>query len=273
MDLEEYGRRKQQITDSLLLSLAATLLAFLVPGITPTRWRTLIQGIYPRVKQARDEAAVLAQQFFDDNRSQFSPDGDDERVDFYRDEHYPVEWLTEAVDLVYDRLQKQDADSQAAIQDMSNRLIKVVEDGARRTLLNGVEADRQCLGWARYDPRPPTCAFCAMMISRGPAYKSARTAGADLDDESAAELWEIGDYDAMNAMMNRWHPGCTCVVAPVYTYENYPTEQQEISAFAIYRAGRELAGSGNFKEILKAMRRLLRDRANKDEDEVRLPSN
>ena len=211
----------------------------------------------------------MAREFFDSNREAQNPGSG--RVDFYKDDYYPVEWFEEAIRPVFNELQDPNFDPESAVTEMSNRLVKVIEDGARRTLLRGVEADSECLGWARYDPQPPTCAFCTMMISRGPAYRSAMTAGAKLDDVSAADLWERGDFAAMSAMMNRWHPGCTCVVVPVYDYEGYPTEDQEKAAFEIYKRARKLADSTSYKDILKAMRRLLRD-PQSNEDETDLPS-
>lgn len=64
-------------------------------------------------------------------------------------------------------------------------------DGGRDTLLDTVAADPKALGWARV-ASGNACAFCAMVASRGPEYKS---------EESA-------NFEA--------HDGCQCGAEPVY---------------------------------------------------------
>lgn len=69
-----------------------------------------------------------------------------------------------------------------------------VLDGGRDTLQESLEADRDALGWMRVtDPDP--CAFCAMLAARGPAYRSAESAGG----------------------RQTWHDNCACTVEPVFT--------------------------------------------------------
>lgn len=63
--------------------------------------------------------------------------------------------------------------------------------GGRDTIIRSVAADRAGLGWARATSGKP-CAFCAMLASRGPAYKSKQTA------------------------TFRPHDGCHCSPEPVY---------------------------------------------------------
>ncbi|MGE3811517.1 MAG: hypothetical protein AB7I24_08200 [Candidatus Nanopelagicales bacterium] len=48
-------------------------------------------------------------------------------------------------------------------------------DGGRGQIVAGVTADRQALGWARVTSGRP-CAFCAMLASRGPVYRSQASA-------------------------------------------------------------------------------------------------
>lgn len=70
---------------------------------------------------------------------------------------------------------------------------KHITDSGRRSMLANVLNDERLPGWARVDPRPPSCAFCLMLISRGVVYRSRETAGGS----------------------NRWHIGCTCQAVPV----------------------------------------------------------
>lgn len=52
---------------------------------------------------------------------------------------------------------------------------KLVLAGGRNTIISGTQADRRALGWARVTSGDP-CAFCRMLSSRGPAYKSEKSA-------------------------------------------------------------------------------------------------
>lgn len=273
MNLDEYSDRKEQILDSMFANILLVLLSFMTLGISRRVWFRFLNAVYPRVKRARDDAAFLAREFFDDNRA--AELRTDDRVDFFAETNYEIDWFAEAVEPVFEYLQDPDADPEAALSDFSNRLTKIVEDGARRTLLRGVEADEDCLGWARFDPRPPTCAFCTLLISRGPDYKTAQTAGFRGTNEQAEDLIARGDFDSMNALMNRWHPGCTCAVVPVYKYSGYQTERQEEEAFQIYkRARRAVLAEGKkptAKNILNEMRRMFRVER-KNQDEVQLPA-
>lgn len=74
-----------------------------------------------------------------------------------------------------------------------NLASKHVEDAGRRSMMASVFDDDRVSGWARSDPSPPTCAFCLMLISRGPVYKSRETAGG----------------------RTQWHAGCSCKAVPV----------------------------------------------------------
>lgn len=48
-------------------------------------------------------------------------------------------------------------------------------EGGRATVVGSVASDRDALGWARATSGQP-CAFCALIASRGPVYKSGQTA-------------------------------------------------------------------------------------------------
>ena len=75
-------------------------------------------------------------------------------------------------------------------------------------------------GWARVATGNETCAWCLMLISRGPAYLKASTAGLDLDDESAQEMIAAGED--VSKYMEEWHTGCDCKVVPVFKTSEWP---------------------------------------------------
>ena len=277
MNLNEYASRKQNLLQRMIAALMWVFRQYLVPNITRSAWSQLMRVVYRVMKPFRDEVTELARQFYDDNR--FEQTGA-ERHDIFKDDYYPEEWMRQALEPTYQELSKT-RNADAAVVDISNRLVKVVEDGARRTTIQGIINDisQPLRGWARFDPRPPTCAFCTMMISRGPVYSEAITAGLDLDDQSAEELMQsihperLSDDERaeLAELMNRWHPGCTCIVVPVYKRSGYPSERQEREALAIYNRARRAAEEKTFKSILKAMRSQIRNPQD-DQDETTLPA-
>lgn len=70
--------------------------------------------------------------------------------------------------------------------------IRLAAEGGRQQILEAVELDDRAQGWARVVGGKP-CSFCAMLASRGPAYKGARSA----------------TFQA--------HPSCGCTAEPVYS--------------------------------------------------------
>lgn len=276
MDITQYAAAKQRLLNRMLAALFLVFKQFLRGFMSARDWNTFMHVTYQVVKPFRDEATELARTFFDDNRSAQQPDKP--RQDIFKDDFYPERWMRETMRPVFDNLQtKPNVD--AAIVEASNRLVKVVEDGARRTILQGVVDDHASpvRGFARFDPRPPTCAFCTMMISRGPVYHNEGTAGFP-DGQARLERHILDDSpDAINELMNKWHPGCTCIAVPVYKYDNYPTQSQEAEALKIYEAARKAVKNElrvgqsklNTRLILNKMRELIYSPAS-GEDETTL---
>lgn len=72
-----------------------------------------------------------------------------------------------------------------------------VLNGARSTLWSAMESDRECIGWIRLSRTGTPCGWCAMLISRGPVYRS----------KSSAEESAEGDM---------YHDNCKCYAEAVY---------------------------------------------------------
>jgi hypothetical protein len=64
---------------------------------------------------------------------------------------------------------------------VSGELTKQVLAGGRMTITSAVEQDPVALGWARVTSGEP-CPFCRLLASRGPVYKSAKTADFEAHD-------------------------------------------------------------------------------------------
>jgi len=75
-------------------------------------------------------------------------------------------------------------------------------DGGRDTIFRSVAADRRAVGYARLTGATP-CAFCAILASRGPVYKTERSA-------------------AVRADGRKYHDHCQCQPVAVYDRDDWP---------------------------------------------------
>jgi hypothetical protein len=77
--------------------------------------------------------------------------------------------------------------ARTALVQASGAAARHVLDGGRNTVLTVVQNDDVALGWARVTDGDP-CAFCAMLASRGPAYKSRQQAAFQAHDHCACSV-------------------------------------------------------------------------------------
>ena len=83
---------------------------------------------------------------------------------------------------------------------------RIALKGARSELWQTHVKDRRAVGYIRLSRTGTPCGFCAMLISRGPVYKSQRS----------AEQAIYGDGD-------QYHRNCHCYAVPVYSVKDYKT--------------------------------------------------
>lgn len=88
---------------------------------------------------------------------------------------------------------------------------RVVMDAARSQIWDLVENDERAIGYIRLSRTGTPCGWCAMLISRGPVYRSARSA-------------EYADGD-------KYHDNCHCYSEPVFSRGQY-------SSSALYELNR-----------------------------------
>jgi hypothetical protein len=116
---------------------------------------------------------------------------------------------------------------------------------ARRVLglepkpVQSVKTIHDVRGWARVATGRETCAWCLMLISRGPTYLGADTAGLDLDEAGAlAAFRDKSDMETYFAeikpYMEEWHTGCDCKVVPVFKRESWFGEQAAKRALELW---------------------------------------
>lgn len=279
MNINEYAAAKQGILSRMVAALLHVFQQFMRGYMSARDWDAVMHTTYRVMKPYRDQATELARRFHDDNRLEQT--GDQVRHDVFKDDYFPETWYRQTMRPVFQHAQE-NRSAEDLVEESVARVVKVVEDGARRTLIQAVQSDTSHVvrGFARFDPRPPTCAFCTMMISRGPVYVNPNTGGWPFDTRRLEKALLEESPERISEMMNKWHPDCTCVVVPVYKYDNYPTLDQEKEAFDIYDRARKAVAKDlkvgqskiNTRLILNKMRELIYSK-NLEQDATNLGRN
>lgn len=101
---------------------------------------------------------------------------------------------------------------------VAGELTKLVLAGGRMTITGAVNGDRKALGWARATSGDP-CTFCRMLASRGPVYKSEKSAD-----------FEAHDHDS--CMPEPVYRGDPKSIGVVEDSAKYLTEYQQAQAWA-----------------------------------------
>jgi hypothetical protein len=92
---------------------------------------------------------------------------------------------------------------------------RIAMNGARHELSDLTNRDRKAIGYIRLSRTGTPCGWCAMLISRGPVYKTQRS----------AEVVRYTEGD-------QYHDNCNCYAEPVFSDEEYETSD-------LYRLNRE----------------------------------
>lgn len=121
----------------------------------------------------------------------------------------------------------------AARRDMLAEAHRIIMAGSRGTIIESSSADGGAIGWRRVSDGDP-CTFCAMLVSRGPAYLSDANA---LKNANAPSGW-LGAHG--NA--DPYHPNCACTVEPVYG-DWLPTEAEQGYIDAYFEAAEAVSDS------------------------------
>ena len=99
--------------------------------------------------------------------------------------------------------------------DMAKFLEKAGRGETKPTEITSIDpADRIVRGWARVATGRETCEWCLMLVSRGPVYLTAKSAGSKLTDDTALRMDAAGEDTS--EQINKWHPNCDCVIVPVF---------------------------------------------------------
>lgn len=97
---------------------------------------------------------------------------------------------------------------------------RITMNAARGLNYSLADTDHRVIGWARYSRTGTPCGWCAMLISRGPVYKSRQSAQGGAEEQ------------------NKYHDNCRCIAIPIF-FES----QMDSELFELYRKYRDMWNS------------------------------
>ncbi|AHJ86381.1 capsid maturation protease [Mycobacterium phage 40AC] len=253
---------------------------FVGPALSLPEWARLLQSMFPEVQRRYAEAASLGRNFYDSQRRLHHPELP--RNERLRSE-LQWEWFVQNMEPA--RKEMSQADSpRSAVTKTALAAVREVEMAGRRQIIGAVKNDpapQIVQGWARVATGRETCAWCLMLISRGAelnhkgnfAYRSAQSAGINLDDETVIDLWNEAGQDLAKFReetkehVEEWHVGCDCLAIPVFDVMNWPGRDAALraqqlwidaskEADALIASGKARSKNTN-KETQNALRRRL----------------
>lgn len=125
---------------------------------------------------------------------------------------------------------------------------KAVLDVARDTVAQTAKAHGRAIGWVRKSGTGSPCAFCAMLLTAGPRYKSAHAA--ERHDLNTGGSGESGGY----------HTNCHCYAVPVFTYQEFYESDQFKLNRQMWSLYKNVKKNG---DPVNEMRRVLENRTDK----------
>ena len=232
MESEEY-RRRTLVIAAATAATVRTLFEFLPANINLTGWRRFIATIYPQVMAGRLQTFNLATEFYDSQRPPGSPPID------YVERRYPPRNLQKALERPRARLvglEEFEAEERRLAAEQAGAITEEHTMAAgRQGVEDAVNNDRVALGWARVPSGAETCAFCTMLVSRGPVYKT----------QQSGTFRENGEP---------YHPNCDCIAVPVFDKNDWPGRDSYIEAQRLWY---ETTGGKGGRDALNALRRHL----------------
>ena len=302
MTPEQYAASQAAITAGLAAYTRRLASLFTGPVLSARDWLELLRLLFPEVQRRYEQSAILGRDFYDSQRRKYHPELDrNER--FLSETRF--EWFVQNMEPTRRDMSRADSPA-SAVTKVALAAVREVEMAGRRQIIAAVNNDPvledkidelvdsepqkvgPVLGWARVATGRETCAWCLMLISRGAelnhkgnfAYAEAATAGINLDDETALDLWNEagGNIDKFKELlydedqeddtyMEKWHVGCDCLAVPVFDIENWPGKSQAQRALELWidasKEASQLIKDGEARtnnkarETLNALRRRL----------------
>lgn len=279
MSPEEYVAAQTVISAATVRYASSFGRQFASAELSPAQWVNFLQLIYPEVERRRAESASLARSFYDEQRAIFHPElpRNDRPLEgtqfpeFVRNMQ-PVRAKVSQADspqaalnmlalrtvrevenagrqqlihaVKHDDLLEAKLSDEDFYTDLGQ--IPQIDDLPEPTVVyrpeEPVRKTSMVKGWARVATGSETCAWCLMLISRGPVFKRAESAGFTGDFQDAIKAFEDAgqdhqsffDYIDENEFMEEWHTGCDCKVVPVFSLDSWPGKAAEKRALKLW---------------------------------------
>lgn len=122
---------------------------------------------------------------------------------------------------------------------------RVVKNGARSDIWSAAQRDRRVLGYIRLSRTGTPCGWCAMLISRGPVYKTEKSA-----------TYDEGDL---------YHDNCNCYAEPVWSREQYNSSPLYALNREYARLWPQVTRGLSGKAAVSAWRRYIRQEAKRSQ--------
>jgi len=224
----EYAAQQAYISAQILSYVTGIGRFFTRPALPTKDWLNLLSLIFPHIVQARQQSAALGRTFYDSQRAQELPhltrnDRPLEGTDF--------QTFVKNMEPARAKMSQPEAPKDALAR-FGLQAVREVENAGRQQIIHAVENDTPLIdaqkaepeekvirGWARVATGAYTCAWCLMLVSRGPVYLGADTAGLDLSDHEAQKMIAAGTD--VGPHMQQWHAGCDCKVIPVFKSQGW----------------------------------------------------
>jgi hypothetical protein len=245
---QEYLRGRALV--SLGLRGALLPLVRLLRGRPSVRqWEAFVQAAYPSVYRARVESWRLAERWYRGERERVLGAGGP--VEFPRRD-YPVEALDkgmrELVKVRLDALEEDEEPPAVVVEEALEVADRHAKDAGRQAVIDAARHDPEALGYARRLVGDYSCAFCTMLASRGPVYKSA----------SSALIRHEGRGRNAVATGEPFHQKCDCETVPVFDRSDWRGRDQYLE---LSRAWDEHANGS-----LRDWRRYLTERQRREQE-------
>jgi hypothetical protein len=130
-----------------------------------------------------------------------------------------------------EELEQQLSPRDSVAEDLKRQLAG--EAGRPRSEPKETVSRTQVAGWARVATGRETCAFCLILVSRGPVYRAASTTGLKLSDPAALDKFLAGED--VSEWMTQWHPNCDCKVVPVFDSVSWAGASAQDRALRIWK--------------------------------------
>lgn len=217
MTPQERQRQRSLIALALRASLLPLFRVALRPRPSPQEWDAMVQAAYPAVYRGRMDYWRLAERAYREERQRVT--GDSGPVVFPRRNYAPAaldQALREMVKPRLDVLGEDDDVPQVLIEEAVAVADRHGRDAGRQGEIDAARHDRRALGYARRLTGDYNCAFCTMLASRGPVYRSA----------NAALIRHEGRGRNAVATGEPFHDHCDCEVVPVFKRDDWEGRDQ-----------------------------------------------